>query len=371
MLGVLVAWFAWAVIIPWSLAAPPTALFTVIYVVVLAGHGAALFWVLGSSVTPGLTGRARWFRCAQLVATTLVLWAPAHRWADDGGQPWAWSAGFTIAACALLGRRTAGLAGAVVTAAAVAGGAVFGGSAVASVCIALVTAAIVWVMCQALVWMLRLVWAARAGREAQAELVIAQERLRVSRELHDVLGHRLSVIALKAELAAGYADHDPGRVAAENEEIRRIARETLQDARRAVHDRMRADLPSQIRTAELVLGAAGITVAVDVPEDVLDRASPTCSELLATVTREAVTNILSHSHASCVAISLGTAQDQVRLTVTNDGVPGAGRGASSDGSGLAGLAARCAAHGATLTIARHESSFELSVRCPADPAGRR
>ena len=79
VLVVLVAWFAWAVIIPWSLTAPPTALFSMIYVVVLAGYGAALFWVLLATVTPGLTGRAQWLRSAQLVAAALVLWAPAHR----------------------------------------------------------------------------------------------------------------------------------------------------------------------------------------------------------------------------------------------------------------------------------------------------
>lgn len=207
VLGVLMACFAWALIIPWSLTAPPTALFTVIYLAGLMGFGAAMLWVLWSSVTPQLSGTARWFRPALLVAVALVLWMPANLWAEPGERPWAWLAGFAIAACALLGWRVAAIAGGVLTVAAVVAGQVFHGSVIADVLTLLATAFVVWAMCQALVWMLRLLWAAQAGREAQADLVIAQERLRVSRELHDVLGHRLSVIALKAELTASFAAH--------------------------------------------------------------------------------------------------------------------------------------------------------------------
>ena len=99
VLGVLMACFAWAVIIPWSLTAPPTVLLSTLYVVGLTGFGAALLWVLWSAVSPDATSGAKWFRAALLVTVSLTLWAPAHLWAEPGRQPWAWLAGFAIAAC--------------------------------------------------------------------------------------------------------------------------------------------------------------------------------------------------------------------------------------------------------------------------------
>lgn len=356
VLGVLMACFAWAVIIPWSLTAPPTVLLSTLYVVGLTGFGAALLWVLWSAVSPDTTSGAKWFRAALLVTVSLTLWAPAHLWAEPGHQPWAWLAGFAIAACALLGWHMGAAAAGTLAAATLIGGQVIHASLAVGVLITLTTAAAVWVMCQGLVWMLRLLWEAQAGREAQANLVIAQERLRVSRELHDVLGHRLSIIALKAELA-------------ENDEIRTLAAETLRDARRAVHDQLTTDLPSQLHTAELVLSSAGIRVSIDAPQDVINRASQACSELMATVAREAVTNLLRHSAATQVAISLTTEGPHLRLTIANDGV--SRRWESSDGTGLAGLAARCATQGASMTIVQNESWFELCVRCSADAAGSR
>lgn len=352
VLGVLMACFAWAVIIPWSLTAPPTVLLSTLYVVGLTGFGAALLWVLWSAVSPDATSGAKWFRAALLVTVSLTLWAPAHLWAEPGHQPWAWLAGFAIAACALLGWHMGAAAAGTLAAATLIGGQVIHASLAVGVLITLTTAAAVWVMCQGLVWMLRLLWEAQAGREAQANLVIAQERLRVSRELHDVLGHRLSIIALKAELA-------------ENDEIRTLAAETLRDARRAVHDQLTTDL----HTAELVLSSAGIRVSIDAPQDVINRASQACSELMATVAREAITNLLRHSAATQVAISLTTEEPHLSLTIANDGA--SRRWESSDGTGLAGLAARCATQGASLTTIQNESWFELCVRCSVDPAGSR
>lgn len=356
VLGVLMACFAWAVIIPWSLTAPPTALLRTLYMVGLTGFGAALLWVLWCSVSPDLTSGPKWFGAALLVTVSLALWAPAHLWAELAQRPWAWVAGFAIAASALLGWRMAAAAAGILAAATLVGGQVFHASLAVGVPITLTTAAAVWVMCQALVWMLRLLWEAQAGRAAQADLVIAQERLRLSRELHDVLGHRLSIIALKAELA-------------ENDEIRTLAADTLRDARQAVHDQLTTNLPSQLHTAELVLSSAGIRVSIDAPQDVINRASQARSELMAAVAREAVTNLLRHSAATQVAISLTTEGPHLRLTIANDGV--SRRWESSDGTGLAGLAARCATQGASMSIVQNESWFELCVRCSADAAGSR
>lgn len=371
VLGVLMACFAWAIIIPWSLTAPPTAMFGVIHAAALTGFGAAMLATLWSSATLRPSGVTTWLRIGQLVAAALVLWVPEHLWAEPDEHPWAWLAGFAIAACALLGWRAAVLAGTILTAAGMVGGQVFHSSIAISILITLVTAAGVWAMCHALVWMLRMLWESQVGREAQAELAIAQERLRVSRELHDVLGHRLSVIALKAELAADYATHDATRAAAESEEIRTLATETLRDARRVVHDQLSADLPGQLRAAQLVFGSAGIAVDIEAPADLLDRAPRVRSELMAAVVREAVTNVLRHSEATRVAISVALAEPVLRLTITNDGIVDSAYRGPSDGSGLAGLAARCAAQGAYLTVIQNETRFALCVQWPARTADSR
>jgi two-component system, NarL family, sensor histidine kinase DesK len=174
--------------------------------------------------------------------------------------------------------------------------------------------------------------------------VIAQERLRTSRELHDVLGHRLGIIALKAELAADLAASDPARSRAESEEIRAIAAATLAEARRAVHGETVADLATQVASAELILGSAGIETAIDVDATLVPASA---SRLLAAVVREAVTNVLRHSDARTVSIALHANGPRLTLEIVNDGA--ACRTAeSSTGTGLASLAARCADAGARL-----------------------
>ena len=140
-------------------------------------------------------------------------------------------AGFAIGACALAVPRAGVMVTVGLGAMAAAGAVVFDGSVVENLGFALGSAAVVWLTGLVLVWLLGLVGAAEAGRQAEADLVLAQERLRVSRELHDVLGHRLGIIALKAELAADLAASDPAGSAAESGEIREIAAATLAEAR--------------------------------------------------------------------------------------------------------------------------------------------
>jgi len=116
-----------------------------------------------------------------------------------------------------------------------------------------------------------------------------------------VLGHRLAIIALKAELAADLAATDPARSAAESGEIREIAAAILPEARRAVHGETVADLATQIASAELVLGSAGIKTTIDVD---FAQVPASASRLLDAMVREAVTNILRHSEARKVSISI-------------------------------------------------------------------
>jgi two-component system sensor histidine kinase DesK len=221
--------------------------------------------------------------------------------------------------------------------------------------------------------LLRLVWAAEAGRDAEADLVLAQERLRMSRELHDVLGHRLGIIALKAELAADLAASDPARSAAESGEIRELAAATLAEARQAVHGETVADLATQIASAELVLGSAGIETTIDVNSP---RLSASASRLLAAVVREAVTNILRHSDARKVSIKFDDTQRCSTLLIVNDGAGhpkvDTAPNKPSSGTGLAALAARCATAGGRLLFGpANDGRFEVRVELPASGTGPR
>jgi two-component system, NarL family, sensor histidine kinase DesK len=278
VLGALLVSYGWALVFPLRLSRPPSGLLGTTYVVGLALFGGALALVLRSAVSPEQSQRSRMALVGVLVIVTLGLWLPAYAWAVPSQEPWAWMAGFAIGACALAA-PWAGVIAAVGLGAMAAGGAiVFGGSVVQNLGFALGSAAVVWLTGLVLVWLLGVVWAAEAGREAEADLVVAQERLRVSQELHDVLGHRLGIIALKAELAADLAATDPARAAAESGEIREIAATTLAEARQAVHGETVVDLATQIASAELVLGSAGIETTIDVDSP---QVSASVSRLLA------------------------------------------------------------------------------------------
>jgi len=354
VLAVLIFSFAWALVFPVRLTRPPTTALTVAYGVGLALFVIAQAVVLRAAVSLEQPARTRLTSIAALVAVTLALWLPAFAWAEPGRTPWAWLAGFAAGA-AVLAHPAAGTGTAVGLAVVAAiGAAVFGGSVPTNAAIVLGIAVALWLAGLVLVWLLRLLAEAETGRAAEAALAIAQERLRVSRELHDVLGHRLGIIALKAELAADLAATDPARSAAENEEIREIAATTLAEARRAVHGETVADLATQVASAELVLGSAGIETAIDVDATGLPA---TTSRLLAAVVREAVTNVLRHSAARTVWITFA----HPTLTIVNDG-GSTGSTSTASGTGLASLAARCAAAGARLVAHPAEGGrFEVRV----------
>ncbi|WP_344245712.1 sensor histidine kinase [Isoptericola hypogeus] len=358
------ATFAWALIIPASLTAPPSAPFAALLVLGLSVLGAAVVVVLWVAVRVTPSSGQRLGSVGSLVLASFALWMPAYSWAEPGELPWAWLAGFVIAASALVTWR-AGIATAITLGAAAAGGGIaFDGSVSGNLLTALGCAVVVWGMGQVLVWLLRLLWAAQAGRDAESALVVAEERLRVSRELHDVLGHRLGIIALKAELAADLAVRDPARSGAQSDAIRELAFETLAEARRAVHGDTVADLSAQLTAAELVLTAAGKAATIDTGDAIMAEIPQAESTLFAAVVREAVTNILRHSDARTVSIALTTAGPAARLAIVNDGLRPAGplRADDSGGTGLASLSARCAAAGLRLIAGPDDRGrFELRV----------
>ncbi|HUQ60014.1 sensor histidine kinase [Lentzea sp.] len=205
-------------------------------------------------------------------------------------------------------------------------------------------------------WFAGLLAGARAGREAQAELAVSEERLRFARDVHDLLGHRLTVIALKSELAGRLASSDPSRSAAEAFEAQRLASTALEEVRDAVHGYRAVDLPSQLEAVSNVLQEAGIRCTVSaVP------VHGSTATQLALVLREACTNVLRHSHATWCMIDVADADGEVRMTATNDGA----EKPLAEGNGIRGMGERLASVGGRVSVEQSDDVFTLQVVVPA------
>jgi two-component system sensor histidine kinase DesK len=205
------------------------------------------------------------------------------------------------------------------------------------------------------------------AREELARSAVAEERMRFARDLHDLLGHSLSLIALKSELARRLAEVDPARAGAEMADVEEAARRALAEVRDAVSGYRQVSCAQALAEARAALSGAGIAVrlpdAVPVLPGGVDAA-------LGWVVREATTNVLRHSGAGWVTVEL--TEDGVRavLTVTDDG---AGTGErptvlGGSGAGLAGLRERVAALGGDLTAGRVDGGYRVRAEVPLLPA---
>jgi len=194
----------------------------------------------------------------------------------------------------------------------------------------------------------------RTAREltlAQAEvarLAAADERARIARDVHDLIGHSLSVIALKSELARRLVGADPGRAATELNDIEGVARGSLRDIRETVAGYRLITLESELAGARVALSAAGIVMEVHQAIDVED---PATEALLGWVVREGITNVIRHSDGTQCTIRIDALDEHVRLEIVDDGrgsdrlrpgVPGL------SGSGLSGIRERLQAAGGRL-----------------------
>jgi len=185
----------------------------------------------------------------------------------------------------------------------------------------------------------RLVWHAddlRATRAEIAELAVERERLRISRDLHDLLGHSLSAVALKGDLAHGLIEREEiEQAAAEIQSLVSVARTALHDLREIVYQQPAVSLISELDRCSDILAAVGIETRISKP---LESLPGKIDELFAWVVREGVTNVMRHSTATACSISIGRGDGRLRLEIENDGA-----GAMSpSGQGLSGLAARAA-----------------------------
>jgi two-component system sensor histidine kinase DesK len=219
----------------------------------------------------------------------------------------------------------------------------------------------------------------RAAREEIARLAVITERLRIARDLHDLLGHNLSLIALKSELAGRLVGPSPEKAAAEIHDIENVARTTLQEVREVVGRYRRATLANEVSGAEEILSAAGIVYRYEGADHVMDGLPPASEAVLSWAVREGVTNVIRHSHAHTCTIRVtrdrSTAGVEIRDDGTGEGARALSAGAvaaskANGGSGLPGLSERVAALGGQLEAAPYANGgFRLAVSVPLVQGG--
>lgn len=204
----------------------------------------------------------------------------------------------------------------------------------------------------------------RMAHDEIERLAKTAERERIARDMHDVLGHSLSVIVLKSELAGRLLDHQPSRAALEIAEIESIARLALAEVRRTISGYRSEGFASELVRAAQVLEAAGVRVKS--PEKT-PSLTPRHEATLAMVLREAVTNIVRHARASECSIELSTASDSTRMIISDNG-----RGEiREEGNGLRGMRERVqelggrflveSARGTRLQIELPQAAVEASL----------
>ncbi len=196
-------------------------------------------------------------------------------------------------------------------------------------------------------------------RQQLAEAAVSAERMRFSRDLHDLLGHTLSVIVVKAEAVRRLAEADPPAAAAHGAEIETLGRSALTEVRQAVAGYREGSLEDEVSRAAAALRAGGIDPQIGPVPPGLD---PGAERLLAWAVREATTNVLRHSGARSCRVLVDRTQDRARVTVADDGhgTPGSLR----SGTGLVGLRERLAGRGGTVTVQHRPDGFTLVAEVP-------
>jgi two-component system, NarL family, sensor histidine kinase DesK len=223
-------------------------------------------------------------------------------------------------------------------------------------------------------------------RAELARVAVAGERLRIARDLHDLLGQSLSLITLKAELSRRMLDTDTTSAAREMAELEAVARQSLSDVREAVAGYRQPDLVAELGAARQLLAAAGLSCQISTPPDLvaelgaarqlLAAAGLSCQistppdlslpagvdTVLAWTVREGVTNVVRHARATCAGVTVTTADGQVTVGITDNGT---GPLAGPAGSGLAGLSERVRQLGGNLMAGPAPAGgFRLQVTIP-------
>jgi two-component system sensor histidine kinase DesK len=182
----------------------------------------------------------------------------------------------------------------------------------------------------------------RLAQEEIEHMAKLAERERIARDLHDLLGHTLSLVVLKSELASKLAERDPERSRAEIRDVERIAREALAEVRAAVSGYRTSGLEAEVQRARNTLSTAGVRLETDIAPRKLP---PAQEAVLCLALREAVTNIVRHAGARNCRLIVGCTDSSCTLSISDDG-----RGGNAPfGSGLSGMRERVDVLGGSLT----------------------
>jgi two-component system, NarL family, sensor histidine kinase DesK len=203
------------------------------------------------------------------------------------------------------------------------------------------------------------------AQEEIEHLAKLAERERIARDLHDVLGHTLSVIILKSELAGKLMDRDVERAGTEIREVEQISRQALSEVRDAIRGYRSQGLPAELAQAKATLETAGVSVKCETARVAL----PALHEsVLSMAVKEAVTNVVRHAQAHNCSLRLGQQNGSCRLEIEDDG-----RGGSqNEGNGLRGMRERVEMLGGTLNRDSHAGTritITLPLRESAVPEG--
>ena len=191
------------------------------------------------------------------------------------------------------------------------------------------------------------------SREREAELAVIRERVRFAGDLHDIQGHTLHVVKLKAVLAGKLVHRDPGRAEEELREIHALVSDTINQTKELAYAQRRLNLSAELENAKNLFEAAGIRVRVTREGE----ADARTSELLGQVLRETTTNILRHSEATRVRIVVSPSG----ITIGNDGVAG---DSVPELRGLSALRQRVMDDGGRLTVAVGDGEFVTAAAFP-------
>ncbi len=200
----------------------------------------------------------------------------------------------------------------------------------------------------------------RQTRAELARVAVAGERLRIARDLHDLLGQSLSLITLKAELSRRMAGADAGAAEREMAELEQVARQSLRDVRAAVAGYRQPELAAELGVARQLLAAAGVSCQITTPAGLGLPAD--VDTVLAWTVREGVTNVARHARATRAGVTVTTSDDRVVAEITDDGSGAVG---GTAGSGLAGLGERVRQLGGNLMAGPAPGGgFRLQVTIP-------
>lgn len=202
----------------------------------------------------------------------------------------------------------------------------------------------------------------RRLQDRLARSAVAEERQRFSRDLHDLLGHTLSVIVVKAEAVRRLAQRDPRAAAGHAAEIETVGRHALAEVRQVVAGYRAVGLADAVDTARSALATRGIALRAELPQIRLDDEA---DALLGWIVREGTTNVLRHARgAGSCRIEVTVQGDLVRIEIRDDGEPA---GSTGGGSGLDGLRERVDRFGGVLTAGPTPDGFRLAATVPGRP----